>query len=98
MVKRSSASKKGQHGGKKRRRGEATTTTTTTNTANAPRLVKGELGFVRAAEEAGVRLVRAPVGLSRRKMNHSRIHPKYVLPLLRARDGDGDGEIKDSCG
>ncbi|EEA28897.1 hypothetical protein EYB25_000190 [Talaromyces marneffei] len=58
------------NGGKKRKRGP-------NGDKQAPRLVKGELGFVRAAEEAGVRLVRAPAGLSRRKMNHSRVHPKH---------------------
>uniref|UniRef100_A0A093US92 Box C/D snoRNA protein 1 n=1 Tax=Talaromyces marneffei PM1 TaxID=1077442 RepID=A0A093US92_TALMA len=41
------------NGGKKRKRGP-------NGDKQAPRLVKGELGFVRAAEEAGVRLVRAP--------------------------------------
>lgn len=58
--------------GKKRKRGQ-------NDDKQAPRLVKGELGFMRAAEEAGVKLVRAPAGLSRRKMNQSRVHPKYVF-------------------
>ncbi|EED13020.1 HIT finger domain protein, putative [Talaromyces stipitatus ATCC 10500] len=59
-----------ENGGKKRKRGDK-------NANAAPRMVKGELGFVRAAAEAGVKLVRAPGGLSRRKMNHSRVHPKH---------------------
>lgn len=42
-------------------------------------LVRGELAFVRATEAAGVSLVRAPRGLSRRTANRSRVHPKYAL-------------------
>ncbi|KUL83299.1 hypothetical protein ZTR_11363 [Talaromyces verruculosus] len=67
MVKKTSEN---NHAGKKRKRGP-------NGDKQAPRLVKGELGFVRAAEEAGVKLMRAPAGLSRRKMNHSRVHPKH---------------------
>ncbi|KAJ5101975.1 polyketide synthase, partial [Penicillium alfredii] len=40
-------------------------------------LVKGEAGFLRGAEAGGVRVVRAPRGMSRNKMNHSRWHPKH---------------------
>lgn len=74
MVKKTSEN---SHASKKRKRGP-------NGDKQAPRLVKGELGFVRAAEEAGVKLVRAPAGLSRRKMNHSRVHPKYVFFATKA--------------
>ncbi|GAM34875.1 HIT finger domain protein [Talaromyces pinophilus] len=67
MVKKTSEN---SHAGKKRKR-------VPNGDKQAPRLAKGELGFVRAAEEAGIKLVRAPAGLSRRKMNHSRVHPKH---------------------
>ncbi|OKL57780.1 hypothetical protein UA08_07140 [Talaromyces atroroseus] len=43
----------------------------------AATLVRGELAFVRAAEAAGVKLARAPRGLSRQKANRSRVHPKH---------------------
>lgn len=39
-------------------------------------LVKGEAGFLRGAEASGVRVVRAPRGMSRNKANGSRWHPK----------------------
>lgn len=45
------------------------------------RLRKGEAAFERAAEEAGVRLVRAPRGLTRRNGNASRFHAKYDIPF-----------------
>ena len=44
-------------------------------------LVKGEAGFLRGAEAGGVRVVRAPRGMSRNKVNGSRWHPKYVFIL-----------------
>lgn len=40
-------------------------------------LVKGEAGFLRRAEEAGVKVVKAPRGMSRARMNASKWHPKY---------------------
>ncbi|KAJ5098254.1 Zinc finger HIT-type [Penicillium argentinense] len=40
-------------------------------------LVKGEAGFLRGAEAGGVRVVRAPRGMSRNKSNGSRWHPKH---------------------
>ncbi|KAL4894980.1 hypothetical protein BDV59DRAFT_211836 [Aspergillus ambiguus] len=40
-------------------------------------LVKGEAGFLRGAEAAGVRVVRAPRGMSRNKANATRWHPKH---------------------
>lgn len=76
MLKKKTSDQSNSHG-KKRKRGGPN------GDKQAPRLVKGELGFVRAAEEAGVKLVRAPAGLSRRKMNHSRVHPKYVFLSLQ---------------
>lgn len=83
MVKKTSEN---NHAGKKRKRGP-------NSDKQAPRLVKGELGFVRAAEEAGIKLVRAPAGLSRRKMNHSRVHPKYVFfPCRRDRNNELTGD------
>ncbi|KAA8652828.1 hypothetical protein EYZ11_007205 [Aspergillus tanneri] len=39
-------------------------------------MVKGEAGFLRGAEDAGVTVVRAPKGMSRSKNNGSRWHPK----------------------
>jgi hypothetical protein len=39
-------------------------------------LVKGEAGFLKRAAEAGVRVIKAPKGMSRAKMNGSRWHPK----------------------
>ncbi|GAB1215421.1 hypothetical protein ATERTT37_004608 [Aspergillus terreus] len=56
-------------GDKKRKRGPG---------AEGPGLVKGEAGFLRGAENAGVRVVRAPRGMSRNKANATRWHPKYV--------------------
>lgn len=45
-------------------------------------LVKGEAGFLRGAEASGVRVVRAPRGMTRNKENTSRWHLKYVLAGL----------------
>ena len=39
-------------------------------------LVKGEAGFLRGAEAGGVKVIRAPKGMSRNKQNGSRLHPK----------------------
>jgi hypothetical protein len=39
-------------------------------------LAKGEAGFLRGAEAAGVKVLRAPKGMSRNKQNGSRMHPK----------------------
>lgn len=39
-------------------------------------LAKGEAGFLRGAEVAGVKVIRAPKGMSRNKQNGSRLHPK----------------------
>lgn len=41
------------------------------------KLARGELAFLRAAQEAGVKVERAPRGMSRNKENKSRVHPKY---------------------
>ncbi|EAW13253.1 zinc finger HIT domain-containing protein [Aspergillus clavatus NRRL 1] len=40
-------------------------------------LVKGETGFLRGAQNAGVQVIRAPRGMSRNKANASRWHPKH---------------------
>ncbi|OQE32059.1 hypothetical protein PENSTE_c001G05093 [Penicillium steckii] len=40
-------------------------------------LVKGEAGFLRGAEAGGVKVVRAPRGMTRNKANGSRWHPKH---------------------
>ncbi|KAJ5782672.1 hypothetical protein N7457_004446 [Penicillium paradoxum] len=40
-------------------------------------LAKGEAGFLRGAEASGVKVVRAPKGMSRNKQNGSRMHPKH---------------------
>lgn len=40
--------------------------------------VKGEAGFLRGAQNAGVRVIRAPRGMSRNKANASKWNPKYV--------------------
>ena len=45
-------------------------------------LAKGEAGFLRGAEAGGVRVIRAPKGMSRNKQNGSRLHPKYVVNML----------------
>lgn len=42
-------------------------------------LVKGEAGFLRGAEAGGVKVIRAPKGMTRNKQNASRWHPKYVV-------------------
>ncbi|PLB44186.1 putative HIT finger domain protein [Aspergillus steynii IBT 23096] len=39
-------------------------------------MVRGEAGFMRAAENAGVKVIRAPKGMTRSKQNGSRWHPK----------------------
>ncbi|KAL4925670.1 uncharacterized protein BDV17DRAFT_283801 [Aspergillus undulatus] len=39
-------------------------------------LVKGEVGFLRRAQEAGVKVIKAPRGMSREKANESRWFPK----------------------
>ena len=39
-------------------------------------LVKGEAGFLRGAENAGVTVVRAPRGMTRNKQNISKWNPK----------------------
>ncbi|EAW17383.1 zinc finger HIT domain-containing protein [Aspergillus fischeri NRRL 181] len=39
--------------------------------------VKGEAGFLRGAQTAGVRVIRAPKGLSRNKANASKWNPKH---------------------
>ncbi|KAL2002854.1 hypothetical protein VTN02DRAFT_5751 [Thermoascus thermophilus] len=40
-------------------------------------LAKGEAGFLRGAERAGVTVVRAPRGMTRNRQNASRWHPKH---------------------
>jgi hypothetical protein len=55
--------------------------------------VKGEAGFLRRAENAGVRVIRAPRGMSRNKANASRWHPRYV-PFLGADDDVGADDLK----
>ncbi|KAJ5165872.1 hypothetical protein N7492_006168 [Penicillium capsulatum] len=40
-------------------------------------LVKGEAGFLRGAEAGGVKVIRAPKGMTRNKQNASRWHPKH---------------------
>ncbi|KAL5360508.1 hypothetical protein BJX96DRAFT_175365 [Aspergillus floccosus] len=55
-------------GDKKRKRGPG---------SDGAGLVKGEAGFLRGAENAGVRVVRAPRGMSRNKANATRWHPKH---------------------
>ncbi|KAJ5952585.1 uncharacterized protein N7479_010998 [Penicillium vulpinum] len=40
-------------------------------------LAKGEAAFLRGTETAGVRVLRAPKGMSRNKQNGSRLHPKH---------------------
>ncbi|KAH8696608.1 hypothetical protein BGW36DRAFT_381314 [Talaromyces proteolyticus] len=47
------------------------------NNNKGGRLVKGEAAFLKAVQMAGVKLVRAPRGLSRRKDNASRVHQKH---------------------
>jgi hypothetical protein len=42
------------------------------------KLKKGEAGFLRGAQASGVRVERAPKGLSRSKQNLSRWNPKCV--------------------
>ncbi|KAL1969662.1 hypothetical protein VTN77DRAFT_8215 [Rasamsonia byssochlamydoides] len=42
-----------------------------------PEMVKGEAGFLRGAEAAGVKLERAPRGMTRNKQNASRWHQKH---------------------
>lgn len=39
-------------------------------------LAKGEAGFLRRAEEAGVKVIKAPKGMSRARMNGSKWHAK----------------------
>ncbi|OGM48746.1 HIT finger domain protein [Aspergillus bombycis] len=41
--------------------------------------VRGEFGFLRGAEDAGVTVLRAPRGMSRNKANSSKWMPKYVF-------------------
>ncbi|CRG83776.1 hypothetical protein PISL3812_01132 [Talaromyces islandicus] len=41
------------------------------------KLVKGELAFLRAAQDAGVKVERSPRGMTRNKENKSRFHPKH---------------------
>ena len=43
--------------------------------------VRGEFGFLRGAEEAGVTVLRAPRGMSRNKANASKWMPKYAFLL-----------------
>lgn len=45
-------------------------------------LVKGEAGFLRGIENAGVRVVRAPRGMTRDKQNTSKWNPKYVVFVM----------------
>jgi hypothetical protein len=42
--------------------------------------VKGEAGFLRRAQEAGVKVIKAPRGMSRSKANGSKWHIKWAFP------------------
>ncbi|KAJ5812773.1 Zinc finger HIT-type [Penicillium robsamsonii] len=44
-------------------------------------LAKGEAAFLRGTETAGVRVLRAPKGMSRNTQNGSRLHPKLFVTL-----------------
>lgn len=63
----------GPEDGRKRRRVAA---------PGAEGLLKGEAPFLKAADDAGVRVVRAPRGMSRSKGNLSRWFAKYVWSLI----------------
>ncbi|OQD84845.1 hypothetical protein PENANT_c011G04543 [Penicillium antarcticum] len=54
-------------------------------------LVKGEAGFLRAAEAGGVKVIRAPKGLSRNKQNGSRFNPKHKSLAWTVEWVAGDG-------
>ncbi|OQE94236.1 hypothetical protein PENNAL_c0004G08680 [Penicillium nalgiovense] len=61
-------------------------------------LAKGEAAFLRGAENAGVRVLRAPKGMSRNKQNGSRLHPKHkrLAWTLEWITADGVKTIRDS--
>ncbi|KAJ6184219.1 hypothetical protein N7519_005520 [Penicillium mononematosum] len=61
-------------------------------------LAKGEAAFLRGAENAGVRVLRAPKGMSRNKQNGSRLHPKHkrLAWTIEWITADGVKTIRDS--
>ncbi|OQE32593.1 hypothetical protein PENFLA_c001G08779 [Penicillium flavigenum] len=61
-------------------------------------LAKGEAAFLRGAENAGVRVLRAPKGMSRNKQNGSRLHPKHkrLAWTIEWIAADGVKTIRDS--
>ncbi|KXG47738.1 Zinc finger, HIT-type [Penicillium griseofulvum] len=61
-------------------------------------LAKGEAAFLRGTEAAGVRVLRAPKGMSRNKQNGSRLHPKHkrLAWTIEWITADGVKTIRDS--
>ncbi|KAJ5200357.1 Zinc finger HIT-type [Penicillium cf. griseofulvum] len=61
-------------------------------------LAKGEAAFLRGTETAGVRVLRAPKGMSRNKQNGSRLHPKHkrLAWTIEWITADGAKTIRDS--
>ncbi|KAJ5356617.1 hypothetical protein N7517_011226 [Penicillium concentricum] len=61
-------------------------------------LAKGEAAFLRGTETAGVRVLRAPKGMSRNKQNGSRLHPKHkrLAWTIEWITADGVKTIRDS--
>ncbi|KAF9253309.1 CAZyme family GH16 [Penicillium roqueforti] len=61
-------------------------------------LAKGEAAFLRGAETAGVKVLRAPKGMSRNKQNGSRLHPKHkrLAWTIEWITSDGLKTIRDS--
>lgn len=61
-------------------------------------LAKGEAAFLRGAETAAVKVLRAPKGMSRNKQNGSRLHPKHkrLAWTIEWITADGVKTIRDS--
>ncbi|KAJ5178217.1 uncharacterized protein N7500_000916 [Penicillium coprophilum] len=61
-------------------------------------LAKGEAAFLRGTETAGVRVLRAPKGMSRNRQNGSRLHPKHkrLAWTIEWITADGVKTIRDS--
>ncbi|KAG0161255.1 hypothetical protein PDIDSM_8789 [Penicillium digitatum] len=61
-------------------------------------LAKGEAAFLRGAETARVKVLRAPKGMSRNKQNGSRLHPKHkrLAWTIEWITADGVKTIRDS--
>ncbi|KAL4898903.1 hypothetical protein BDW74DRAFT_120796 [Aspergillus multicolor] len=84
-------------GGKRKRRGPNAQAQNGNGNGFEKGLPKGEVGFLKRAADAGVKVVKAPRGMSRAKANGSRWHPKQKCIHWTIEWVTDDGTNKMNC-